>query len=52
MIENKESEVNIGDQSDLERKIKDNMVQCQNENIINERNLQVRKRKREAEELK
>ena len=28
------------------------MIQAQNENIINERNLQVRKRKREAEEIK
>ena len=28
------------------------MIQCQNENIMNDRILQVRKRKREAEELK
>ena len=28
------------------------MIQAQNENIINDRNLQVRKRKREAEEIK
>lgn len=29
-----------------------NIIECQNENIINERSLQVRKRKREAQELK
>jgi hypothetical protein len=28
------------------------MIQCQNVNIMNDRTLQIRKRKREAEELK
>ena len=28
------------------------MIQCKNENILNERTIQIRKRKREGEELK
>lgn len=36
----------------MEQKVKSSMIQAQNENIINDRNLQVRKRKREAEEIK
>lgn len=36
----------------VEQKIRGSMVQAHNENIINERNLQVRKRKREGEEIK
>ena len=41
-----------GERTVVEKKLKKVMVQAENENIINERNLQVRKRKREADEIK
>lgn len=37
---------------EIEKEIQAKIIQCNNENIINERNLQIHKRKREAEELR